>query len=66
MRPMPHASHFSVVLRWLQSDYGLSSREANLLLGYCVKYELGNMFDPAYTMICKIPKAVLAKVAHSQ
>jgi hypothetical protein len=25
-----------------------------------VEYELGNMYDPAYTMICKMPKRILA------
>jgi amidase len=44
------------MLRWLQSDYGFTAAEANLLMGYAVEYELGNMFDPAYTMICKMPK----------
>jgi hypothetical protein len=24
-----------------------------------VEYDVGNVFDPAYTMICKIPKSVL-------
>jgi hypothetical protein len=47
------------MLRWLQMGYGLSDYEANLLMGYAVEYDLGNMFDPAYTMICKIPKRLL-------
>jgi amidase len=29
------------------------------LLGEAVEYDMGNMFDPAYTMVCKIPKSVL-------
>lgn len=57
-RPLDQATQHatSEMLRWLQSGYGLSAREANVLLGYVVEYDLGNMFDPAYTMICKIPK----------
>lgn len=47
------------MLRWLQSDYGLDALGANLLLAQCVRYDLGNMFDPAYTMVCKVPKSVL-------
>lgn len=47
------------MLVWLQQRYGYSPAEANLLMGYAVEYELGNMFDPAYTMICKIPKRLL-------
>src|SRR5690606_17518960 len=39
------------MLRWLQQDYGLDALGANLLLAQCVRYDLGNMFDPAYTMV---------------
>jgi acetamidase/formamidase len=57
-RPLDQAVQHatSEMLRWLQADYGLSAAEANLLLGYAVEYDLGNMFDPAYTMICKLAK----------
>jgi len=47
------------MLAWLQQRYGYTANEANLLMGYAVEYEVGNMFDPAYTMICKIPKRLL-------
>jgi amidase len=45
--------------RWLQADYGLDNRAASILLGQCVRYEVGNVFDPAYTMICKVAKNLL-------
>ncbi|MEZ4729097.1 MAG: acetamidase/formamidase family protein [Caldilineaceae bacterium] len=44
------------MVRWLQSDYGLDAVGAHLLMGQAVKYDLGNIFDPAYTMVCKMPK----------
>ena len=47
------------MLRWLEQDYGLDSLSANLLISQCVRYDLGNMFDPAYTMVCKLPKRFL-------
>lgn len=47
------------MLRWLEQDYGLDPLGANLLLSQCVRYDLGNMFDPAYTMVCKLPKQFL-------
>lgn len=46
----------SEMLRWLEEDYGLDAIAASLLLGQCVEYDLGNIFDPAYTMVCKVPK----------
>ena len=26
------------------------------LMGQVVRYEVGNVYDPAYTLVCKIPK----------
>ncbi len=47
------------MLRWLQADYGLDPLGANLLLAQCVRYDLGNIFDPAFTMICRLEKQFL-------
>jgi amidase len=48
------------MLKWLQEDYGLDALGANLLLAQCVRYDLGNIFDPAYTMVCKVAKQWLS------
>lgn len=63
-RPLDQALQHATteMLRWLQEDYQLSAQEATLLLGYCVEYDLGNVFDPAYTMVCKVPKRVLTTI----
>jgi amidase len=50
------------MIRWLQTDYGLDPLSVSLLLGQAVEYDLGNVFDPAYTMVCKMPKAVLERL----
>ena len=57
-RPLDQATQHATteMLRWLQDDYGLDALGANLLLAQCVRYELGNIFDPAYTMVCKLNK----------
>ncbi|MDD9947902.1 MAG: hypothetical protein OXU48_00040, partial [candidate division Zixibacteria bacterium] len=47
------------MLRWLQADYGLDPRSSHTLLGQCVEYDMGNVFDPAYTMVCKVRKDLL-------
>lgn len=62
-RPLDQAVQHATteMLRWLQEDYGLDTLGANILMGQCVEYDLGNMFDPAYTMVCKMPKSVLGK-----
>jgi acetamidase/formamidase len=48
------------MLRWLQEEFGLDYTAASTLLGQCVEYDLGNIFDPAYTMVCKLNKRWLA------
>ncbi|HEY3230005.1 MAG TPA: acetamidase/formamidase family protein, partial [Roseiflexaceae bacterium] len=60
-RPLDQAVQHatSEMLRWLREDYGLDTLSASILLGQCVEYDLGNVFDPAYTMICKLRKALL-------
>jgi amidase len=55
---LQHAT--SEMVRWLAQDYGLDAIGAGILLGQCVQYDLGNVYDPAYTMVCKLPKRYLA------
>ena len=61
MRPLDQALQHcnSEMLRWLTEDYEMLLPDANILMGTYVEYDVGNVFDPAYTMICKIPKSVL-------
>jgi len=60
-RPLDQALQHATteMLRWLAEDYGLSYGPGSTLLGQVVRYEIGNVFDPAYTVVCKVPKAVL-------
>jgi acetamidase/formamidase len=47
------------LMRLLLGDYGLSYRASSALLGQCIRYEVGNVFDPAYTAVAKVPKRLL-------
>jgi amidase len=60
-RPLDQALQHATteMLTWLQEDYGLDALGASILMGQCVEYNVGNVFDPAYTMVCKIPKRFL-------
>ena len=62
-RPLDQALQHATteLMHWLMEDYGLDTRAASILLGQCVRYEVGNVFDPAYTMICKIEKKRLSR-----
>ncbi len=57
-RPLDQALQHATteMARWLAQDYGLDAIGAQTLMGMVVDYEVGNVFDPAYTMICKMPK----------
>jgi len=63
-RPLDQAVQHATtaMLRWLQEDYGLDAVGASLLLSQCVRYDLGNIFDPAYTMVCKVAKNFIPPV----
>lgn len=60
-RPLDQAlQHATTELtRWLIADHGLDARAASILLGQVIEYEVGNVFDPAYTMVAKISKETL-------
>src|SRR5258708_23545340 len=60
-RPLDQALQHATteMMRWLTSVYGLDGTAAGTLLGQTVEYDLGNVFDPAYTMVCKVAKRYL-------
>ena len=60
-RPLDQATQHATteMIRWLEKDLGIDPVGAHILMGQTVEYDLGNIYDPAYTMICKMPKAVL-------
>jgi amidase len=61
-RPLDQAVQHatSELVRWLRADYDLSYRAISVLLGQCIRYDLGNVYDPAYTMVAKVEKRLLA------
>ena len=63
-RPLDQALQHATteMVAWLISDYGLSAAGVAHLLGQVVRYEVGNVFNPAYTMICSVEKKWLPKL----
>ena len=49
------------MVRWLNA-LGLEGNAPHLLLGQCVEYDMGNVYDPAYTMVCKVKKSILRDI----
>lgn len=62
-RPLDQALQHATteMLDWLTGEFGLSTVAASHLMGQVVRYEVGNVYDPAYTMVCKIEKKWLPR-----
>ena len=57
-RPLDQALQHATteMLAWLGQDFGLDKVAASHLLGQVVRYDVGNVFDPAYTVGCRVAK----------
>jgi amidase len=60
-RPLDQAVQHATteLMRMLEEDYGLSYRASSALLGQCIEYDIGNVFDPAYTVVAKVQRNLL-------
>jgi amidase len=58
---LQHAT--SEMLRWLESDFRLDRVSAAHVLGMAVRYDVGNVFNPAFTVTCRLEKSVVAAFA---
>src|SRR5207302_5606779 len=47
--------------KWLQADYGFTERGAQTFMGQASEYEIANVVDPNFTVVAKIPKALLPR-----
>ena len=62
-RPLDQALQFatSEMIRWLTDDLGIDAIEASHLLGQMVRYDVANVFNPAYCVACRLPKNEITK-----
>ena len=62
-RPLDQALQHATteMLHWLAADFGLDATAASHLMGQVVRYDIGNVFDPAYTVACRIAKKWLTR-----
>jgi acetamidase/formamidase len=60
-RPLDQALQHATteLMRMLAEDRRLSFRASSALLGQCIRYDIGNVFDPAYTVVAKVSKRLL-------
>jgi acetamidase/formamidase len=57
-RPLDQALQHATteMLHWLAADYGLDPAAACHLMGMAVRYHVANVFNPAYSVACRIEK----------
>jgi len=60
-RPLDQALQHATteLVRWLCAEHGYDTRGASHLLGQACEYDIGNVFDPAYTVAAKISKTAI-------
>ena len=60
-RPLDQALQHATteMLEWLETDYELDAVSASHLMGQTVGYDVGNVFNPAYTVVCRMPVSVV-------
>ena len=60
-RPLDQALQHATteMLDWLMEDYGLDEVAASHIMGQAVRYDVANVFNPAYSVACRIAKSAL-------
>ncbi|MEF2550092.1 acetamidase/formamidase family protein [Aurantimonas sp. A2-1-M11] len=62
-RPLDQALQHATteMLDWLSRDYGMDAVAASHFLGQTVRYDVANVFNPAYSVACRIARQDLAR-----
>lgn len=57
-RPLDQALQHATteMLAWLTTGYGLTAIAAGQIMGQTVAYEIANVFNPAYSLVCRMQK----------
>ena len=60
-RPLDQATRHATteMSRWLIDECGVEQTTVHLMMGQQVRYDLGNIYDPAYTMVCRLERETL-------
>jgi len=64
-RPLDQALQHATteMLGWLMEDFGLDEVAASHVMAMAVRYDVANVYNPAYSVACRIPKGALPKDA---
>ena len=59
LQALQHAT--TELQRWLMKEYGFDERDASLLMGHAMEYEIANVVDPHFTVVAKLRKSFLSR-----
>ena len=62
-RPLDQALQHATteMLAWLKQDFGLDHIAASHVMAMAVRYDVANVFNPAYSVACRVSRSVLPK-----
>lgn len=62
-RPLDQALQHATteMARWLVDEYGLDARGAQILMGQVVEYDIANVYNPAYSVACRVARRWLPR-----
>jgi len=62
-RPLDQALQHATteMLKWLEADFHLDLAEASHVLGQCVRYDVANVFNPAYSVACRLAREAIPR-----
>ena len=49
-------------MNWLTTDFGLDLVEASDVLGQCVRFDIANVYNPAYSVACRLSRNAIPNV----
>jgi len=60
-RPLEQALQHATteLVRWVMEETTLDAPGVSILLGQCIRYDIGNVFDPAFTVVAKLERRLL-------
>lgn len=62
-RPLDQALQHATteMLAWLEGDFGYDAIAAGHLMSQAVRFDVGNVFNPAYTVVCRMEREVVER-----
>ncbi len=63
-RPLDQALQHAVteMMHWLSTDFGLGAADASHVLGQCVRFDVANVFNPAYSVACVLSRKAIETI----